>query len=87
LKTRRATPAASEPEINWTNLSRQDKEVFFSWLDEFFKVKDASQTTDQSVVRGDFLLSMSFKLKLLMSSMELAQALGLTSAVCNFNFP
>lgn len=25
-----------EPEIDWTNLSQEDKEVFFSWLDEFF---------------------------------------------------
>lgn len=24
------------PEIDWTHLSREDKEVFFSWLDEFF---------------------------------------------------
>ncbi|GLB44593.1 hypothetical protein LshimejAT787_1702200 [Lyophyllum shimeji] len=26
----------AEPEIDWTNLSAEDKEVFFSWLDEFF---------------------------------------------------
>ncbi|EFI26893.1 hypothetical protein CC1G_15294 [Coprinopsis cinerea okayama7 len=25
-----------DPVIDWTNLSQQDKEVFFSWLDEFF---------------------------------------------------
>ncbi|KAG6864800.1 hypothetical protein C0991_007056 [Blastosporella zonata] len=25
-----------QPTIDWTNLSPQDKEVFFSWLDEFF---------------------------------------------------
>ena len=28
---------ASEPDdIDWANLSAEDKEVFFSWLDEFF---------------------------------------------------
>ncbi|KAE9400853.1 hypothetical protein BT96DRAFT_975048 [Gymnopus androsaceus JB14] len=26
-----------QPEIDWTNLSLEDKEVFFSWLDEFFE--------------------------------------------------
>ncbi|KAF5375340.1 hypothetical protein D9615_007981 [Tricholomella constricta] len=26
----------SESEIDWTDLSAEDKEVFFSWLDEFF---------------------------------------------------
>jgi hypothetical protein len=23
-------------EIDWTNISEEDKQVFFSWLDEFF---------------------------------------------------
>ena len=25
-----------EPAIQWSNLSLEDKQVFFSWLDEFF---------------------------------------------------
>ncbi len=31
------TYASQEPELDWRNLSQQDKEVFFSWLDEFFE--------------------------------------------------
>lgn len=30
------TSLNSDPEIDWTNLSPEDKEIFFSWLDEFF---------------------------------------------------
>jgi len=26
-----------EADIDWTNLSQQDKETFFAWLDEFFE--------------------------------------------------
>ncbi|KAJ7619474.1 hypothetical protein FB45DRAFT_930886 [Roridomyces roridus] len=26
----------AEPQLDWTNLSQEDKEVFFAWLDEFF---------------------------------------------------
>ncbi len=39
----RGSPASSyhsppaEPEIDWTNLSPEDKQVFFGWLDEFFE--------------------------------------------------
>lgn len=29
--------ASAEPEIDWANLSLEDKQVFFSWLDEFFE--------------------------------------------------
>ncbi|KAF9478570.1 hypothetical protein BDN70DRAFT_879805 [Pholiota conissans] len=35
LRTYRGVSAV-EPEIDWTNLTPEDKEVFFSWLDEFF---------------------------------------------------
>ena len=28
--------ALSDPEIDWSNLSPEDKAVFFNWLDEFF---------------------------------------------------
>lgn len=31
-----ATREAQEPVIDWANLSVKDKQVFFSWLDEFF---------------------------------------------------
>ncbi|KAF8904699.1 hypothetical protein CPB84DRAFT_1845235 [Gymnopilus junonius] len=38
LPTRHTTPptAPSENDIDWANLSPEDKEIFFSWLDEFF---------------------------------------------------
>ncbi|CAA7262125.1 unnamed protein product [Cyclocybe aegerita] len=29
-------PAKTQPKIDWANLSPEDKQVFFSWLDEFF---------------------------------------------------
>ncbi|KAK0200343.1 hypothetical protein DFS33DRAFT_145026 [Desarmillaria ectypa] len=29
--------ASAEPEIDWSNLSPEDKQVFFRWLDEFFE--------------------------------------------------
>ncbi|KAF8883663.1 hypothetical protein CPB85DRAFT_393002 [Mucidula mucida] len=32
-----ASYASQEAELDWRNLSQQDKEVFFSWLDEFFE--------------------------------------------------
>ncbi|SJL06578.1 uncharacterized protein ARMOST_09920 [Armillaria ostoyae] len=32
---RDSTPA--EPEVDWSNLSPEDKQVFFGWLDEFFE--------------------------------------------------
>ncbi|KIK09427.1 hypothetical protein K443DRAFT_385741 [Laccaria amethystina LaAM-08-1] len=28
--------ASQEPTIDWTNISAQDKEIFFAWLDEYF---------------------------------------------------
>ena len=31
-----ATEEEQEPVIDWVNLSAEDKQVFFSWLDEFF---------------------------------------------------
>jgi len=34
---RRTTSTQNSPEeIDWANLSQEDKDVFFSWLDEFF---------------------------------------------------
>jgi hypothetical protein len=37
LRTRQVAPVITvEQEIDWANLSPEDKEVFFSWLDEFF---------------------------------------------------
>jgi hypothetical protein len=32
-----APPPAASGKIDWVNLSQSDKEVFFSWLDEFFE--------------------------------------------------
>ncbi|KAF8064207.1 proline-rich protein [Lyophyllum atratum] len=32
----RVSDEQQEPTIDWANLSDEDKEVFFSWLDEFF---------------------------------------------------
>ncbi|KAJ3513694.1 hypothetical protein NLJ89_g2812 [Agrocybe chaxingu] len=29
-------PSKAQPEIDWANLSPDDKQVFFDWLDEFF---------------------------------------------------
>jgi len=29
-------PEVEQDEIDWANLSEEDKQVFFSWLDEFF---------------------------------------------------
>jgi hypothetical protein len=57
LKTRQTTQAAAHPEIDWTHLSRQDKDIFFSWLDEFFldhRAKGPPQSDDQSVVSVNF---------------------------------
>ena len=38
LQTKQEVHAQDDHEqhIDWTNLSQEDKEVFFSWLDEFF---------------------------------------------------
>ena len=44
-------PITVEKEIDWANLSPEDKEVFFSWLDEFFANFNAklSVKTDANV--------------------------------------
>lgn len=35
-----------EPEIDWTNLTYEDKQVFFSWLDEFFARGSTTQNNN-----------------------------------------
>lgn len=36
IASRASAPPADIEKIDWTNLSPEDKQVFFSWLDEFF---------------------------------------------------
>ena len=40
-------PTSSETEIAWSNLSPEDKKIFFNWLDEFF-----TKFTPPSTARG-----------------------------------
>lgn len=45
LRTHQVAPVISvEPEIDWANLSPEDKDVFFSWLDEYFANFNAKLT-------------------------------------------
>jgi hypothetical protein len=41
--------AESDAQIDWSNLSREDKAVFFSWLDEFFARYLRNSSTPSSV--------------------------------------